>query len=140
MSSLVSSPPDTVRVLVVDDHVQFAQMLCQAISSEPGFDCLGPVHNATDAYRLAAEVRPHVVIMDLQMPGIDGIAATAHLTALYPDLLVVFLTAHAVNGRMDEARRSGAAGLIMKDGSLATVLGAIHGARRGAFEIFPAVA
>jgi DNA-binding NarL/FixJ family response regulator len=132
-------PARPTRVLVVDDHVLFAEMLCKAISSEPTFECVGRAQSASDAYEMVAELRPDVVTMDLQMPEVDGIAATAELMALDPDLLVLILTAHAVGSRMNEVRESGAVGVVLKDGSLATVIGAIGGARHGTFQLAPGI-
>lgn len=140
MSSHSDGASDRLRVLVVDDHVVFAEMLSQAIAAEPEFDCLGHVQTAADAYRVVEEQQPHVVTMDLHMPRIDGITATAYLTERHPNLLVLVLTAHSVGGRLDEVRNAGAVGVILKDGSLGTVLGAIRSARHGAFDLFSEIA
>ena len=128
------------RVLVVDDHQVFAEMLCMAISSEPSMECVGRAESASDAYQLVAELRPDVVTMDLQMPQVDGIAATTHLMARHPDLRILILTAHQVRGRMSAVQESGAVGVVLKDGSLATILGAIGGARHGTFQLAPGIA
>jgi DNA-binding NarL/FixJ family response regulator len=136
MSSHPDGTTSRLRVLVVDDHPKFAEMLSHAIAAEPEFDCVGHVQSAAEAYRVVEEQHPDVVTMDLHMPNVDGIAATAYLTGRHPDLLVLVLTAHRVNGRMNEVRDSGAVGLILKDASLATVFRAIRSGRRGAFELF----
>ncbi len=130
---------DPIRVLVVDDHPVFAEMLSRAISSDPALECVGHAQSASHAYDMVAELRPDVVTMDLQMPEIDGIAATTHLMARQPDLLILILTAHAVGARMDAVRESGAVGVVLKDGALATILGAIGGARRGTFQLAPGI-
>jgi DNA-binding NarL/FixJ family response regulator len=127
------------RVLVVDDHPVFAEMLSMAISSDPLYECVGHAQSAAEAYWLVAQHSPDVVTMDLQMPEVDGIAATAHLMAHHPDLLILILTAHAVGSRMNEVRESGAVGVVIKDGSLATILGAIGSARHGTFQLAPSI-
>lgn len=134
-----SGATGTTRVLVVDDHQFFAEMLCRAISSEPSLECVGRAESASDAYPLVAELRPDVVTMDLQMPQVDGIAATAHLMARHPNLRILILTADAVKGRMSAVRECGAVGVVLKDGSLATILGAIGGARHGTFQLAPGI-
>ena len=130
---------EPIRVLVVDDHPVFAEMLSMAISSDPTFDCVGHAQSAFDAYAMVAELRPEVVTMDLQMPQVDGIAATAHLMAHHPDLLILILTSHSLRGRMDAVRESGAVGVIPKDGSMGTILTAIGSARRDTFQLAPGI-
>ena len=139
VSAVPGVAPNLTRVLVVDDHLVFAEMLSRAISSEPAFNCVGHAQSAALAYAMVGELRPDVVTMDLQMPQVDGIEATAHLMARYPDLRILILTAHAVGSRMSEVREAGAVGVVLKDGSLATILRAIGTARHGTFQLAPSI-
>ena len=125
------------RVLVVDDHVVFAELLSMAFDAEPGLECVGHAQSAEAAYRLVEELHPDVVTMDLQLPETDGLTATAHLVEQHPDLLVLILTAHAARGLVARVADSGAVGVVPKDGSVANVLSAIRSARRGVLLLPP---
>ena len=66
----------SLRVLVVDDHQTFADLLSLALSSEPDLDCVGTAGSAAEAVAMAAELKPDIVVMDIEMPRQDGLAAT----------------------------------------------------------------
>jgi DNA-binding NarL/FixJ family response regulator len=119
------------RVLVVDDHLTFAELLARALDAEDDMACVGHARDADEAVRLVGQLRPDVVLMDLELPGRDGISVTAQLTAEYPDLKVLILTAHAGAGELTRAGAAGACGFLAKDGSLDDVLDALRTAHRG---------
>jgi DNA-binding NarL/FixJ family response regulator len=81
-------------VLVVDDHKTFADLLSLALSSEPDLDCVGTAGSAAEAVAMAAELKPDIVVMDIEMPRQDGLAATRRLREVVPDLVIVVVTAH----------------------------------------------
>lgn len=119
------------RVMVVDDHRTFAELLARALDAEDDIVCVGHASNADEAIRLVGELHPDVVLMDLELPGRDGISVTAQLTAEYPDLKVLILTAHAGTGALTRAGAAGACGFLAKDGSLDEVLDALRTAHCG---------
>jgi len=125
------------RVLVVDDHRTFAELLSLALDHQPDLMCVGHAHNSAEAFAAVPRVRPDVVLMDLRLPDQDGITTTAQLTRDYPELNVLILTAHASQLEIARAARSGASGFLAKDGVLSDVLEALRTARRGSL-ILPA--
>lgn len=129
-TTLDPSAPST-RVLVVDDHRTFAELLSRALDAEPDLDCVGHSLTAEDGIAEAIRLTPDIVLMDLHLPGRDGISATAELTSRDPDLKVLILTAHASPMELTRAGAAGASGFLAKDGSLDDVLDALRTARRG---------
>ena len=119
------------RVLVVDDHLTFAELLARALDAEDDMVCVGHARDADEAVLLVGQLRPDLVLMDLELPGRDGISVTAQLTAEYPDLKVLILTAHAGAGELTRAGAAGACGFLAKDGSLDEVLDALRTAHCG---------
>jgi DNA-binding NarL/FixJ family response regulator len=136
-NELTRAPAITTRVLVVDDHLTFAELLSRALEAEPDLSCVGHALTAEDGVTAARRLAPDVVLMDLHLPDRDGISATAELTAQDPDVKVLILTAHASPAEMTRAGGAGACGFLAKDGSLDDVLNALRTARRGSL-ILPA--
>jgi DNA-binding NarL/FixJ family response regulator len=128
-----------IRVLVVDDHRTFAELLSRALAAEPDMDCVGHAASSAAAVEAVAALDPDVVLMDLQLPDRDGISTTGDLTQRYPELKVLILTAHAGPAEMARAGAAGAAGFLAKDGSLTDVLDALRKARRGSLILPPSV-
>jgi DNA-binding NarL/FixJ family response regulator len=122
---------DVSRVMVVDDHRTFAELLARALDAEDDLVCVGHARDGEEAIRMVGELRPDLVLMDLELPGRDGISVTAELTAADPDLKVLILTAHAGTGELTRAGAAGACGFLAKDGSLDEVLDALRTAHRG---------
>ena len=120
-----------VRVLVVDDHHTFADLLALALSSEPDLQCVGTAGSAAEAIAMAGELRPDVVVMDIEMSGLDGLAATRRLRERVPDLVVVVVTAHRDPQWMLRATQAGASGFVAKNGSLPEMLDVLRRARNG---------
>jgi DNA-binding NarL/FixJ family response regulator len=127
------------RVLVVDDHRTFAELLSRALDAEPDLRCVGYAQNAAQARELVLALEPDLVLMDLEMPDQDGISATADLVKRHPHLKVLILTAHAGEREMARAGAAGASGFLAKDGALTDVLDALRNARRGSLILPPSV-
>lgn len=119
------------RVMVVDDHRTFAELLARALDAEDDMVCVGHARDGEEAVQMVAELQPDVVLMDLELPGRDGITVTGELTSRYPDLKVLILTAHAGSGELSRAGAAGACGFLAKDGSLDEVLDALRSAHCG---------
>jgi DNA-binding NarL/FixJ family response regulator len=101
------------RILVVDDHPLTRDALA-ALLAQGGFDVVGEAPDGTEALRLAAELQPDLVLLDLSMPGLDGLAALPRLRAAAPGCEVVVLTASGTEENLLAAIRAGAAGYLLK--------------------------
>ena len=132
---MTTSVGDTVaaplRVMVVDDHQTFADLLSLALSSEPDLECIGTAGSAAEAVAMAAELRPDVVVMDIEMPRQDGLAATRRLREVVPDLVIVVVTAHRDPQWVLRATQAGASAFVPKNGSLPEMLDVLRRARNG---------
>jgi DNA-binding NarL/FixJ family response regulator len=126
-----------VAVLVVDDHTTFSDLLAMALAGMPDLECVGTASSMAEASTMAEQLRPDVVVMDVQLGGDDGIEATRALTGRFPELRVVVLTAHADRALMRRAADAGACCLLPKNGSLPELLDALRNARRGGFIVDP---
>src|SRR4029078_9314684 len=104
-----------LRVLVVDDHSTFAELLTGAIDREPDLVSVGHATTGVTGVAMFDALRPDVVLMDLQLPDIDGVAATAQITAISPDVRVIMLTAHVTARVVADAAASGVCGFLSKD-------------------------
>ena len=127
----------STNVLVVDDHTTFSDLLAMALEREPDLTCVGTANSVAQALALVDALRPDLVLMDVRMGDGDGIAATAQLTLLYPELRVVVLTAHTDSALMQRAADAGACALLPKDGSLPDMLEALRSSRRGGLVVHP---
>ncbi|MGZ4777005.1 MAG: response regulator [Oryzihumus sp.] len=119
------------RVLVVDDHSTFAELLCGALDREPDFASVGHAATAAEAVRMFQELRPDLVIMDIELADSDGFAATDAIVRLCPDARVVMLTAHASGDFLSRAVEAGACGFLPKDGQLSEMLQLLRSAGPG---------
>lgn len=120
-----------IRVLVVDDHTLLRQALRSMLEAEDAIEVVGEAVNGRDAVDLAEQLRPDVVLMDMVMPGLNGIEATRQLTRRLPTARVLILTAYLEDDRLLEALRSGAAGYVVKQSDLAELMLAIQSVHRG---------
>jgi len=139
MSLSITTARTTTSVLVVDDHTTFSDLLAMALDHEPDLTCVGTAASVARALAMVEELRPDLVIMDVQLGDGDGITATAELTRTYPELRVVVLTAHIDSALMQRAADAGACCLLPKDGSLPDMLTALRNSRRGGLIIHPAL-
>jgi DNA-binding NarL/FixJ family response regulator len=107
--------PSEIGVLVVDDEPAFVEMIRAMLSAEDGIEVIATAENGRAGVRLAAEVDPDVVLMDVSMPIMDGIDATARIRERDPNACVLILTGGTTPGDVDRARKAGAAAYITKD-------------------------
>jgi DNA-binding NarL/FixJ family response regulator len=131
--------PTPIRVLIVDDHAVFADLLGFAIEVEPDLVCVGHAASAERALALTRELRPDVVVMDLQLgsTGTEGIDLTRSVMAEHPTTRVVVLTALKDHHLAVTAARAGAVGYLQKDGELVTVIHALRAAHNGLVLLAP---
>jgi DNA-binding NarL/FixJ family response regulator len=119
------------RVLVVDDQVAFAESLAMVIGAQDDLDCVGWVGSGEEAVELAASERPSVVLMDVALPGIDGVEATRQVREVAPDVDVVVLTGTPDASVLARSASAGACAFLLKDSSVSEILEAVRTAHRG---------
>lgn len=120
-----------MRVLVVDDMPQVRQGLCQFLELAGGMVIVGQAANGQEAVRLAAELTPDVIVMDLEMPGMDGFEAARRIKKQKCAPRIVILSVHASPEDQQSARLAGADAFIMKGASFRTLIEAIlHGVEK----------
>ena len=126
-----------VRILIADDHEIVRRGLCSLLDLDPALDVVGDAANGTQAVRLAHRLRPDVVLMDLLMPELDGIAATEAIRRELPDTQVVVLTSLLEDASVCGAVRAGAIGYLLKDTSAPELRQAIKPAAAGQVQLSP---
>ena len=138
----MAEPTDasTIRILVVDDHPVVRQGLRGFLGSRPGLEVIGEAADGDEAVRKARHLHPDVVLMDLVMPGTDGVEATKQIVAADHDVRVVVLTSFTDDERVVPAVRAGAAGYLHKDASPAELEQAVRAAARGDAPLSPRAA
>jgi DNA-binding NarL/FixJ family response regulator len=131
---------EPVRVLLVDDQALFREALSTLLEVRPEIEVVGEAGDGAEALRRAASTRPDVVLMDLRMPVLDGIAATRRLRAEQPDVRVLALTTFDGDEEVFAALRAGAVGYLLKDVSGDRLVEAVLAAARGESVLQPSVA
>ncbi|AKF09537.1 response regulator [Sandaracinus amylolyticus] len=129
-----------IRVLVVDDQSLFREGLRAVLSVDPELEVVGEASNGEEALRACERLRPDVVLMDMKMPVLDGVAATRRLQVQQPRCKVVVLTTFDDDEVIFEGLRAGAVGYLLKDASTAQLGEAIRAASRGESFLEPSVA
>ncbi|MGW4062876.1 response regulator [Amycolatopsis sp. NPDC004747] len=129
-----------VRVLLVDDQALFREALATLLATHDGIDVVGEAGNGAEALREAASLAPDVVLMDLRMPVLDGVAATRRLRVEHASVRVIALTTFDDDEDVFAALRAGAVGYLLKDVSSARLVEAVLAAARGESVLQPSVA
>lgn len=122
---------ESIRVLVADDQAAVREGLATLLDLTPGIEVVGQARDGAQALQLVAEHAPDVVLMDLHMPGVDGIAATERVTAEHPGTRVVVLTTYADDSSIQRALRAGALGYLTKDADRVQIARAVQAAANG---------
>ena len=134
----MSKEQDIIRVVVVDDHLIVREGLRMMLElGGEGFALVGDATDGATALRVVEELQPDVVLMDLRMPGMDGLEAIAHIRQTWPQIAVVILTTYNEDELMVRGLRSGACGYLLKDTDRETLFHAIRAAARGEMLLQP---
>jgi DNA-binding NarL/FixJ family response regulator len=120
-----------IKVLVVDDHDLFRVGLASMLASQPEIDVVGQASSGRMGTRLAGELKPDVVLVDIRMPDMDGPEVTSAILATNPSIRVVMLTVLAGERDIADAVSAGACGYLLKDSGIGDVVAAIHAAASG---------
>lgn len=130
----------TIRVLLVDDQALFREGLNTLLSVRDDIEIVGEADNGEEAIHIAAQTNPDVILMDLRMPVLDGVAATRHLTKIQPDSRIIVLTTFDDDEHIFDGLRAGAVGYLLKDVSSDKLVEAIRAAAGGQSFLHPSVA
>lgn len=130
----------TIKILIVDDHPMIRQGLAVIIAAQPDLELVGEASNGELAVQQAMALHPDLVIMDLQMPVKDGLAATREITQADPHVQVLVLTSFPDDDNVYAAIKDGAMGFLLKDASAEYLLDAIRTVARGEGVLHPTIA
>lgn len=133
-------PDMVIRVILVDDHAMVRAGLQQLLDGDRGIQVVGSASNGAEAVTIVQAERPDVVLMDLQMPGTDGVSATRQIHVVAPDTQVVILTSFSDRDRIVGALDAGAIGYLLKDAEPDEILAGIRAAARGESPLHPRAA
>jgi two-component system, NarL family, response regulator LiaR len=129
-----------ITVLIVDDHTVVRRGLAALLNTEPDIDVVGEAANGQEAIAKADELLPRVILMDLVMPVMDGVAATTAILAKHPDIHILVLTSFGSDVQLFPAVKAGAAGYLLKDTSPEDLVRAIRQTAAGESSLNPTVA
>ena len=129
-----------IRILLVDDHPVVRTGLRGMLEAESDLSVVGEAASGSEAVELARTSEPDVVLMDLRMPGLDGVGATERILAESREARIVVLTTYETDSDILRAVEAGAAGYLLKDATPAELAGAIRAAHRGETVLAPSVA
>lgn len=135
-----ASPMDSIRILIADDHPLFRDGLRVLLESVSTMRVVGEATTGDDALRLATELQPDVVLMDVKMPGLNGIEATRRIVAGSPSITVLMVTMFEDDDSVFAAMRAGAKGYLLKGARQDEMLRAIHAVANGEAIFSPSIA
>ncbi len=128
------------KILVVDDHSLMRDGLCRLLSLEPTFNIIDQASNGLEAIERVQQEQPDVILMDINMPKLNGIDATKEIHKLYPEIKVIALTVCEQDDQVFEFIRAGASGYILKDAQAEVLIDAVKTICNGKSYIYPSIA
>ena len=129
-----------IRVMITDDHAIVRRGMAALLATEPDIIVAGEAANGAQAVELAAELKPDVMLMDLEMPGMDGIEAIRRITAQDPSARILVITSFATDDKVFPAIKAGALGYLLKDSDPEALVSAIRQVYRGESSLHPKIA
>lgn len=129
-----------VRVLLVDDHALFREGLAGIISAQPDMQVVGEANDGLEAFVKAQELKPDLILMDVQMPGMDGLEAVRQIKQILPETIIVMLTVQGDDEKLFEALKNGAQGYLLKEIRSQSMLEMLRGALHGEAALSPSLA
>ncbi|MBL8088976.1 MAG: response regulator transcription factor [Anaerolineales bacterium] len=120
-----------IRVMITDDHLIVREGLRLILETADGIELVGEAKDGAECLELVKKLNPQVILMDLQMPRMDGITAIEHLRKDYPEIAIVILTTYNEDDLMIRGLQSGARGYLLKDSSRENLIDTIHAAAKG---------
>ncbi len=129
-----------IRVLIADDHPIVRQGIVAVVDRERDIEVVGEASNGHEAVEMAASLEPDIVLMDMKMPGMDGVEATARITNTAPNAAVIILTTFDTDDYIFRGLEAGARGYLLKDSPPSELIGAIRTVHSGESMIEPRVA
>src|SRR5512139_1346267 len=131
---------EQVRVLLADDHALFREGLAGIIDAQPDMKVVGEASDGLEAFVKAQELKPDLILMDVQMPGMDGLEATLLIKQALPGTVIVMLTVRDDDEKLFDALRNGAQGYLLKEIRSQEMLTMLRGALRGEAALSPNLA
>jgi two-component system response regulator NreC len=132
--------PEPYRVLIADDHVIVRSGVRLLLDAEKDIEVVGEALDGSEAIKLAEEMRPDVILMDITMPTIDGLEATRQIKARWPDISVLILTMHRNDEYFFEALKAGASGYVLKAADTSELIHAVRIVGQGEVFLYPTMA
>lgn len=133
----MTAPP--IRILLADDHRMFRQGLREMLERKTGFQIVGEATTGREALAQVARLRPDIVLLDIQMPEMDGVAVARQLAQTHPEVKIVMLTMYRQDQHLLEAIKAGAKGYLLKDADAAELIDVLDRVGRGEAALDPAV-
>ncbi len=131
---------EKIRILLADDHAVLRQGMAQVLESEPDMTVIAQAENGLEAVTLARKHEPNIVLLDINMPELDGVMAAKRITADLPETRIIILTMYRRDDYVFEAIKVGASGYLLKEAELDELLAAIRTVAEGGAVIDPAIA
>jgi two-component system nitrate/nitrite response regulator NarL len=124
---------NVIRIVIADDHPMFREALRKLLETDSRLQIVGEAGDGRDAVRLAADRRPDILLLDVRMPGLTGLAVLRELLTIAPSVRTLLLTADATRSEMAEALQSGARGILLKQSASHLLFKSIHSVMAGEY-------
>lgn len=129
-----------IRVLLVDDHALFREGLAGIITAQPDMQVVGEANDGLEAFVKAQELKPDLILMDVEMPGMNGLEAARQIKQILPETIIVMLTVRDDDDKLFQALKNGAQGYLLKEIRSQSMLEMLRGAMRGEAALSPNLA